>query len=152
MRVRRDISSIPFRSATETWDSIVALVVSSGSRDIEKLKAAGDTIASIITDEIPAEHPFIMEGSGPQLRIYCRYRAAAIQEPDETDTLTWNPTAGDWTLHVPCDAENLQWVERALAKVSPRIKAFDVAKGDRAEEADVPSAHDEVVVDWTVKD
>ena len=58
----------------------------------------------------------------------------AVEEGSKVDPLTWNPTAGDWTMHVPCDAENIDWVKESLAKTSPRIKVFDVEEADRADE------------------
>lgn len=157
MRIRRDINSIPVRSAAETWDAIMGLVTDSGSIDVEQLRRAGSTIGSIITDELPSERPFILEGCGPQLRVYCRFASKAMEGDDAIDPLTWNPTAGDWTLHVPCDAENLNWVQSALKVSAPRIKAFDIAEADRFEkdaEAKFVSKHTagEIVVDWTMKD
>lgn len=153
MRVRRDINSIPVRSASDTWDKIVALITGSGSVDVDQLRKAGSTIGSMITDELPAERPFILEGCGPQLRIYCRFAFKALEADDAINSLTWNPTAGDWTLHVPCDAENLAWVQSALKASAPRIKAFDIAEGDRFEEdagEALASKHsgNEIVVDW----
>ena len=69
--------------------------------------------------------------------------------------MTWNPTAGDWTMHVPCDAENMAWVKSALAASSPRIKVFDVEEEERGtEEGDsisVEKRGDKVVVDWDFK-
>jgi hypothetical protein len=54
-------------------------------------------------------------------------------------------------MHVPCDAENIDWVKESLSKTSPRIKVFDVDDADRAEEeqseAVVKSGKD-LVVDW----
>jgi hypothetical protein len=157
MRVRRDINSIPVRSAAETWDAIIELIIGSGSVDVEQLRKAGSTIGSVITDELPAEHPFILEGCGPQLRIYCRFASKAMEGDDAIDPLTWNPTAGDWTLHVPCDAENLSWVQSALNASAPRVKVFDIAETDRfEEEAEAKQsskrAAGEIVVDWNVKD
>ena len=75
-----------------------------------------------------------MEGVGPQLRIYCRYGMNAIEQGSEVDPLNWNPTAGDWTMHVPCDAENIDWVKKSLVEQVARIKVFDVDDEDRAEE------------------
>ena len=70
------------------------------------------------------------------------------------DALTWNPTAGDWTLHVPCDSENIGWVKTSIARTSPRIKVFDVAEADRAEDEDTiaaeKSGHD-LTVDWNLR-
>jgi hypothetical protein len=157
MRVRRDINAIPVRSAADTWDTMAGLVTGGDSVDAEQLRKAGSTIASIIADELPAEHPFIFEGCGPQLRIYCRFGFKALEVDETIDPLTWNPTAGDWTLHVPCDAENLSWVRAALKACAPRIKAFDIAEGDRSEEsADEAMASKStasgIVVDWNPKD
>ena len=150
MRVRRDISSIPQRSASETWQRIVDLVTGRGSTDIQQLNAAAGVMASIITDEHPSSRAIILEGVGPQLRLYCRYGMAAIEAGGAVDVLTWNPTAGDWTMHVPCDAENLAWVKASLAGSSPRIKVFDVAEAERADEENKVATRGapEIVIDW----
>jgi hypothetical protein len=154
MRVRRDVSSIPFQSAGETWQRIIDLVSGSGSKDIEQLKNAAGVMGSIIADEHPAVRAIILEGVGAQLRIYCRYGMKAVEEGGAVDALAWNPTAGDWAMHVPCDAENIEWVKGALAKTSPRIKVFDVAEADYAEdEADGATAKSGggLVVDWNFR-
>jgi hypothetical protein len=154
MRVRRDISSIPFRSAGDTWQRIIDLVTGPRSKDVKQLKEAAGVMGSIITDEHPAVRAILLEGVGPQLRIYCRYGIKAIEESGKLDSLTWNPTAGDWTMHVPCDAENIDWVKTALSERSPRIKVFDVAEADRAEDEDKSVAAKSasgLVVDWNLK-
>jgi hypothetical protein len=154
MRVRRDVSSIPFQSAGETWQRIIELVTGPGSTDIRQLKDAAGVMGSIITDEHPAVRAIMIEGVGAQLRIYCRYGMKAVEEGGSVDAITWNPTAGDWTMHVPCDAENMDWVKNALAKTSLRIQVFDVAEADRAEEEDAVAAakgSDGLVVDWNLR-
>ena len=133
MRVRRDISSIPLRSASETWQRIIDLVTSQGSKDTQQLKSAAGVMGSIITDEHPSVRAIMLEGVGPQLRIYLRYGMKALEEGTDVDALTWNPTAGDWTMHVPCDEENMEWVKKSLAP-NHRIRVFDVAEADRAED------------------
>jgi hypothetical protein len=156
MRIRRDITSIPVRSASETWDAITALVTGKGSVDIAQLKTAGSVIASLITDEFPAQSPLILQGSGPQLRIYCSYGFKAIEDGKDVDALTFNPTEGNWTLDVPCDAANLGWVRDAL-KATPRIKAFDLAEAERGDKqaaaatVTAVSKVEDIVIDWTVK-
>jgi hypothetical protein len=153
MRVRRDISSIPFLSASDTWQRIIDLVTGAGSRDAQQLKNAAGVMGSIITDEHPASRAILLEGVGAQLRIYCRYGMKALEEGGKVDAITWNPTAGDWTMHVPCDEENIAWVRKALAG-SPRIKVFDVAEADRAENEEADSAgkaQGSIVVGWNVK-
>jgi hypothetical protein len=154
MRVRRDVSSVPFRSAGETWQQIIDLVTGKGSRDVQQLKNASGVMGSIITDEHPAIRAIMVEGVGAQLRIYCRYGMKAVEEGGKVDPLTWNPTAGDWTMHVPCDQENIDWVKTSLADSSPRIKVFDVAESDRADEEETTAAASSgsgVVVDWNIK-
>jgi hypothetical protein len=151
MKIRRDVSSIPQRSAAETWQRIIDLVTGPGSKDVQQLKDAAGVIGSIITDEHPASRAFMLEGVGPQLRIYCRFGMKAVEEGDDVDALTWNPTDGDWTMHVPCDAENLDWVRASLARTSPRMKVFDVEETDRAEEQQDRAAKisDDLAVDWS---
>ncbi len=153
MRVRRDVSAIPLRSAGETWETIINLVSGPDSRDIHQLRNAAGVMGSIITDEHPTVRAIMIEGVGPQLRIYCRYGMKAVEEGDAVESLTWNPTAGDWTMHVPCDAENIVWLKASLSKSSPRVKVFDVAEADRAEEEEdgVAAKGSGVVVDWNVK-
>ena len=154
MRVRRDISSIPHQSASNTWQRIVDLVTGTDSKDAQQLTAAEGVMGCIIADEHPGKRAMILEGVGPQLRIYCRYGMKAVDEAGAVDALTWNPTAGEWTLHIPCDAENMSWVSASLAKTSPRIKVFDVDKAEKAEDDDgdtaAQAASGDLVVDWNL--
>jgi hypothetical protein len=154
MRVRRDVSSIPFQSAGETWQRIIDLVTGSGSKDIQQLKDAAGVMGSIIADEHPAVRAMLLEGVGAQLRIYCRYGMKAVEEGETVDALTWNPTAGDWTLHVPCDSENMDWVKTSLARTSPRVKVFDVAEANHAEDEDTIAGEKSsggLIVDWNLR-
>lgn len=152
MRVRRDVSSIPYRSAGETWKRIIDLVTGPESKDIQQLKDASGVMGSIITDEHPAARAMIIKGVGAQLRIYCRYGMKAVEAGGDVDTLTWNPTAGDWTMHVPCDAENIGWVRKSLSQSSPRIKVFDVLEKDTDTEEDTSATKSsDLVVDWDLK-
>ena len=64
MRVRRDMSSIPHRSAGETWQRIIDLVTGPGSKDVQQLKDAAGVMGSIITDEHPASRAIMVEGVG----------------------------------------------------------------------------------------
>jgi hypothetical protein len=155
MRIRRDVSSVPFRSAGDTWQCIIELVTGTDSKDAQQLKRATGVMGSIITDEHPAARAIMLEGVGPQLRIYCRYGMKAVEEGEKVDSLTWNPTAGDWTMHVPCDEENIAWVKQSLSETSPRIKVFDVAAADQGEEDEPDSAAKNssgLVVDWNIKE
>lgn len=154
MRIRRDISSIPFQSAGETWQRIIELVTGPDSKDVLQLKNAAGVMGSLITDEHPAKRAIMLEGVGPQLRIYCRFGMKAVEEGAKLDALTWNPTAGNWTMHVPCDADNMKWVKESLAKHSPRIKVFDVDETDRSDEEaseEAAKSSNGLVVDWNIE-
>jgi hypothetical protein len=151
MRIRRDISSIPVRSARETWAQILDLVTGKESKDKAQLQAVAGVMASIITDEHLADRALILEGIGPQLKIYCRYGMTAVEEGSGVDRLNWNPTAGNWTMHVPCDAENIEWVSGSLRCIAPRIKVFDVSEAERAEDDAMVEKAAGIAVDWNIK-
>ena len=153
MRVRRDISSIPQRTASSTWQRVTDLITGPDSIDTGQLRAAAGVMGSIITDEIPAAKPIVVEGVGAQLRIYLRYGMTAVEEGDAVDPLNWNPTAGDWTMRVPCDSDNIDWVKASLAKNAPRIKVVDVAEEERADHNSPRNAATTgaIVVDWNVR-
>lgn len=155
MRVRRDISSIPHCSASQTWQRIIDLITGPDSLDTAQLTAASGVMGSVITDEHPSARPIVIEGVGAQLRIYLRYGLKAVEEGDPVDSLNWNPTAGDWTMRVPCDSENITWVKASLAKSAPRIEVVDVNEEERAEESANRSAAaataGTIVVDWNMR-
>lgn len=48
MRIRRDVSSIPFRSAGETWQKIIDLVTGPGSVDLQQLRAAAGVMGRLL--------------------------------------------------------------------------------------------------------
>lgn len=151
MRVRRDISSIPHRSASQTWQRIIDLITGPDSVDTTQLTAASGVMGSVITDEHPSSRPIVVEGVGAQLRIYLRYGLTAIEEGGAVDPLSWNPTAGDWTMRVPCDSENIAWVKASLAKSARRIEVVDVNEEELAEESANRSAAGAIVIDWNMR-
>lgn len=120
MKVRRDISSIPLRTAEKTWEAICNLITGSDSKDKAQLDNAASVMHSLIADELFAENPITMTGSH-RLVIYLRYRADALEEGEAVDGLEWNPTASDWAMYVPCDDENYDWVKKTLASRAPRL-------------------------------
>ncbi len=120
MKARRDISSIPLRTAEKTWEVICDLITGTDSKDTAQLDSAASVIHSLIADELFREYPLTMTGSH-RLVIYLRHRADALEEGEAVDSLGWNPTAGDWNMYVPCDDENFEWVKKALASRAPRL-------------------------------
>jgi hypothetical protein len=134
MRIRRDIASVPVRSAKETWRAIVDLVTGDGSTDRQQLDAATSIMESLIADELPAAVPIVFKGSGPRVLIYCLYNEDAMEAGTEIDSLNANPTAGDWRATAPAEDDDVAWMNNSLKARAPRIAVHA---------ADEPPADDE---------
>ena len=106
-----------------------------GSKDVQQLKNAAGVMGSIITDEHPASRAIMLEGVGPQLRIYCRYGMKAVEEGGKRGFPDLESDGGrlDDARALRCREHRLG-EEVACRRQSPRIKVFDVAEADRAEE------------------
>jgi hypothetical protein len=151
MKVRREIASIPVRTAGETWDAIVGLISGEGSVDTGALKAAASVMESLIVDEHPATCPIVVKGEGPRLVIYLLYSEAAMEAGTDIDKLTWNPTGGSaWQMTAPSEAADVDWMNATLKKRAPRIVVHDVAHAPADDdEVGVAAAQDQVLkVNW----
>jgi len=129
--ISRRIIAIPARSASEAWETIVNLVAAQTDNDTrrELLQITG-IASSLISDEAIQDAPIVVCGVGPRIRIYCLYGEDAITgEKANEATLPSLPTDGDWTMSLPCPAEDLDWIQEALKKRSDRITARDLASG-----------------------
>lgn len=136
MRIRRDIASVPVRSAKETWRAIIDLVTGEGSVDRQQLDAASSILECIIADEIPAKVPIVFKGAGPRGLIYCLYNEDAMEAGRDIDALASNPTAGDWRATAPCEAEDVDWMNKSLKSRAQRISVHDADKPPADEESD----------------
>jgi hypothetical protein len=136
MRIRRDIASVPLRSAKETWLAIIDLVTGEGSVDRQQLEAAASIMESVIADELPAKTPIVFKGAGPRVLIYCLYNEDAMEAGLAIDSLNQNPTAGDWRATAPCEAEDAQWMNKSLKTRAPRITVHDADQPPAGEEAE----------------
>jgi hypothetical protein len=135
MKVRREIASIPVRSAGETWQAIVDLITRQGSVDADTLKAAASVMESLIADEHPATVPIVVSGEGPRLVIYCLYNEAAMEAGKDIDSINWNPTGGTgWRMSAPAEASDVDWMNNTLKSRAPRITVHDAA--DQPADAD----------------
>ena len=139
MKIRRDIASVPARSARDTWRAIVDLVTGSDTVDHDQLEAAASIMESVIADEQPASVPIVFKGAGPRVVVYCLYDEDAMEAGHDIDPLSTNPTAGDWRATAPCESDDVDWMNRSLKERAPRIlvHAADEAPpdGDETEEA-----------------
>lgn len=151
MRIRRDIASIPLRSAKETWRAIIDLVTGEGSADVGQLEAASSIMESLIADEQPAKAPIVFKGgSGPRVLIYLLFNEDAMEAGTDIDKLTSNPTKGDWNVTAPCEAGDVSWMNNALKTRAPRVSVHD---GDKPAEDDVSEgagASKSFEIDWGV--
>jgi len=149
MRIRRDIASIPARSAKETWRAIVDLTTSGDSVDRHQLEAAASVMESLIADELPAGVPIVFKGNGPRVLVYCLYNEDAIEAGLTIDALSSNPTNGDWRVTAPCKNEDVDWMNKTLKSRSPRVSVHSADE----EPADAEIANEEqgknvLEIDW----
>jgi hypothetical protein len=154
MKVRRDIASIPVRSAGETWQAILDLITGAGSVDVDTLKAAASVMESLIADEHPATVPIVVKGQGGRLVIYCLYSDAAIEAGKDVDAVNWNPTGGaGWKMTAPAEAGDVTWMNDALKTRAPRIAIHDVAFPPAEDDIDsATTSADALKIDWGVLD
>ena len=150
MKLRRNIASIPIRSASETWKAIIDLVTRVDSVDGAQLAAASSVMESLIVDGYPANVPIVLKGHGPRLVIYCFYGEDALEAGNEIERLHWNPTGGDWSMTVPCDPEDVDRINKVLRSRAPRISVHEVGAQppDEASQSEVSSEVKELVIDW----
>lgn len=125
--VGRKFVSVPERTASATWKAISDLLVSDlSSAAAGELASISGIASSLITREAMTS-PIVVYGSGPRVRVYCLYNEDAIEGDDANEgALAFDATAGDWKMSLPCPADDLSWVQRALTSKSGRITARDM--------------------------
>lgn len=125
--VSRVIRSSPHRNTAQTWALIVDLLTQGkeGTAKAELQSVAG-VAAAIIGERAPKDAAIVVTCDGPRTRVYCLYDEDAIDGSDaKEDALGFDPLKGDWSVSLPCPADDLEWVLRALKAKSPRISARD---------------------------
>jgi hypothetical protein len=129
--VRRTFTSCPSRSAHDTWTAIVDLLTKSCSAAVrDEIQSASGEASSIISDQAPASAPIVVTCDGPRTRIYCLYDDDALDGSDANESaLGFNPLKGDWSVSLPCQLEDLDWVQAALKRKTSRIVARDMNEG-----------------------
>lgn len=126
---KRTFRSTPHRDALETWSEITDLLTRSNQGARTELEAVAGIVSSTIADQSPSGSPIIVSCEGPQTRVFCLYNDDAIDGSDgNEDVLGYDPLKGDWSISIPCEAEDLDWVSGALAGKSDRITARDRAE------------------------
>jgi hypothetical protein len=134
--VRRTFRSSPQRDSSATWAAIVDLLTSgqAGAARTELSDVAG-IAASVIADQGPKGAPITATCDGPRTRIYCLYDEDAIDGADANEEpLGFDPLKGNWSVSLPCQKDDLSWVQTALKKHSSRITARDLESGLSADD------------------
>jgi hypothetical protein len=127
---RRTFRSSPYRDALSTWQSIRDLLTQTNTKAQQEIDAVSGIASSIIADKACENSPIIVSCDGPQTRIYCLYDDDAIDGSDANeDLLGFEPLKGEWTISLPCEAEDLDWVQSALKQKSERVTARDKSEG-----------------------
>lgn len=125
--VRRTVRSSPHRNTTDTWGFIVDLLTQGKDTAARtELQSVSGIASSIIAEHAPKDAAITVVCDGPRTRIYCLYDEDAIDGSDaKEDGLGFDPLKGEWAVSLPCPAEDLGWVQRALKDKSSRITARD---------------------------
>jgi hypothetical protein len=125
--IARRFASIPERTAMATWKAISALLASDSTLGPARELASVAGIASSLITREAMTSPVVVYGSGPRVRIYCLYNDDAIEGDDANEApLSFDATAGDWKMSLPCPADDLAWVQNSLRAKSTRISARDM--------------------------
>lgn len=139
--VRRTFVSTPARSAAATWEAIVDLLTKGKAGSAKDTLLAVKGVASnVIAEEWAKDAAIVVTGEGPRTRIYCLYGEDAVDGSDANEAaLSHDPLGGDWAVSLPCDAEDLDWVQASLkrhgSRVTARDKSSTIAVGDGAKSA-----------------
>ena len=132
----RTFASTPARDAHATWTAIVDLLTKgkTGAARSELL-AVGGVAASVIADQAPQNAAIVVTCDGPRTRIRCLYDEDAIDGADANEgPLGFDPLKGDWRVSLPCQTDDLAWVQAALKKNSARITARDLDEAVASDE------------------
>jgi len=148
--VSRRICATPARSASSAWKVIVDLVTTPGSDARRELLNIEGIASCLIAEESLKSDPCVIFGSGPRLRVYCLHDDEAIVgEKANEAALTFTPTEGDWRMSLPCAADDLVWVRKALAERTTRVTAREAGTtvDDEAASAHASPAAATAVID-----
>lgn len=147
--IKRQIRATPHRTASESWRFITGLIAPDKDMPARaELSRVAGIFEQIIASEAPKSSPIVVFGSGPRLRLYCLYdEDAIIGDEVNENSLTFNPTVGDWKISVPALADDLKWVRGELKAFFPRFSVREVGDlVDEDEQATKESASVEVDV------
>lgn len=131
---RRTFRSSPHRDALDTWRAITDLLTANDGDALQALDDVAGIASSVIADKASETSPILVSCAGPQTRIYCLFDDDAIDGSDANeDVLGYDPLKGDWSISLPCEVEDLDWVQSALKQKGDRITARDKTEAKKPE-------------------
>jgi hypothetical protein len=134
--VARRVVSTPVRTASETWAVITDILAPKDGPGKKELGKIAGVACSLIVSEAMENDAVVVWGNGPRVRLYCLFGDAAISAEDKNeDKLVTCPTEDNWSLSLPCPAEDLAWVQSELATLSNRVTARELGEPVPDEEA-----------------
>jgi hypothetical protein len=144
--VARRTFSTPVRDALSTWNAIVDVLAPGASHPARKeLTSVAGIAASIVSDRAPKDHAIVATCEGPRTRIYCLFDDDAVDGSDANEAaLGYDALKGDWAVSLPCHADDLDWVQRALKQHSARITARELDAAVAADQEQPASASAQV--------
>jgi hypothetical protein len=122
--VARRVVSSPIRTATETWSVITNILAPSQGAGRTELAGIAGVACSLIASEATGNDAIVIWGNGPRVRVYCLFGDSAVSAEDKNEEgLATCPTEKDWSMSLPCPAEDLSWVQAELKSLSSRVTA-----------------------------
>jgi hypothetical protein len=115
VKIRRDVGSIPLRTAEATWDTIQTLLTGPKSIDAQQFSNARSVMSSLITDEIFKAAPITLAGKSLRVVVYLIHGTDALETSEDISSLPESPTEQEWNLYFECPDEQYDWVKKTLA-------------------------------------
>jgi len=147
---RRFVAS-PVRLSSAVWRNISNLIAGTDAAALEFANVAG-VASSLINDEMFANNPMVIKNKGPRLRVYCLYGDNAISEDDKNeDKLSWDPTAHEWHVFLPCSGEEFDEFTDLLQGKSNKFTVYNVEKGvpdSEPRDGDVGNSSAQMSANW----
>ena len=149
--VARRFNASPIRLSSATWKAIAELICKNDAEAAAEFAKVSGIASCLINDKLFAKNPLVVKNKGPRLRVYCLYGEEAIGGEDKNeDTLSWQPTAYEWHLFLPCSEEEFTQTAASLKAKSAKFSAYNIETGipdDEASESE-KSASATATVDW----
>lgn len=122
--VTRKFSACPVRTASQTWEAIMAVIAydENVKRDLSVISGIA---SSIISEGTPKSDPITIVGTGSRLRIYCLYEEDGSTEDANESPLTWKLFEGEWKIYLPVQKEDLTWITRELKSKGSKFKPYE---------------------------